>query len=443
MNDRLPPQNLEMERAVLGCALLDGTSFDEMADLIRAEDFYREAHAVTWKTIAALRGRGEPADVLTVAEAMRRSGDYQRVGGDAFIDELAGSVPHAANALHFAAIVKEKARLRCLIEALAEGLRLAYDAPSYLTVDEIAGRVETSVLDASRDLGGSTVREAYEAASESIERVQAREEGNFTGVVTGLTELDELTDGMQPAQLIVLAARPGKGKTTLGIDVASFVTLELNKSVLFCSLEMGRRELTDRILASRASVAGKNIRDGNGLLPGDHVRMGQVYEKLRAARWAIDDAPSRTVAELAAIARRRRATHGLDLIVVDYLQLVTAEERKGANRQEQVAQVSRDLKKLSKTLEVPVLALSQLNREVEGRSDPRPRLSDLRESGAIEQDADVVLLIHRPDDRDGRVGYAELIVAKNRSGPEGVVQLAYQDQYPRFRDFVPATDWSG
>lgn len=437
---RLPPQNLEMERAVLGCALIDADAFDQLADVIQDEDFYREAHAIVWRAIAALRSQGNPADILSLAEHLERAGDYQRIGGDPFLDELADAVAHAANALHYAAIVREKARQRRLIAALTEGLRVAYDPGQCLTVDEIASQVESLVLDASRDVGSSTVCEAFEAASESIERIHTRAEGVYTGVVTGLTDLDELTDGMHPSQLVILAARPGKGKTTLALDIAAFAAIDLERSVLVCSLEMGRRELTDRVLASRGSVAGQNIRDGCGLMASDHQRMGQVYDQLRDARWAIDDAPSRTVAELAAIARRRRATHGLDLIVVDYLQLVTAEDRKGANRQEQVAQVSRDLKKLAKTLQVPVLALSQLNREVEGRADPKPRLSDLRESGAIEQDADVVLLIHRTDDRPGT---AELIVAKNRSGPEGVILVAYEDQYPRFRNYVPRDDWTG
>ena len=439
MFDKLPPQNLEMERAVLGCALLDDRSFDELADLLTAEDFYREAHATTWKVIAAIRSRGEPADFLTVAEALQRAGVYDRVGGDPFLDSLTSAVPSAANALHFGAVVREKSRQRRLIAALTEGLKLASDAPDYLTVDEIASRVETAVLDASREVGGSTVREAHEAAQESIERMEVRASGQFTGVVTGLAGLDELTDGFHPSQLVVLAARPGKGKTTLALDVAGFVSLTLSRSVLFCSLEMGRRELTDRVLAGQASVPGRWIRDGTVRSERDHEAMASVLGQLRAARWAIDDAPSRTVAELGAIARRRKASQGLDLVVVDYLQLVTAEDRKGANRQEQVSQVSRDLKKLAKSLEVPVLALSQLNREVEGRSDPKPRLSDLRESGAIEQDADVVLLIHRTDDRPD---LAELIVAKNRSGPEGVVQLAYEADYPRFENLAPASDFA-
>lgn len=425
------PQSLEAERAVLGSALLDDRAYDLLADLLTADDFFREAHAVAWKTIAEFRTRGASIDTLILAEELQRQGRYEQLGGDDLISELINSVPHAVNAGQYGVIVREKARLRRLLATLMDAVRTASDPPSHQTVDEIASGIESSILDATHDVGRDGLREVRDAAAESIERLRMREEGRRTGIATGYVALDELTDGFQASQLIILAARPGKGKSALALDLASFAALDSNKSVLFCSLEMSARELTDRLLASRAGVPGQAIRDGVGITTDDRIRMGRVLSAIDEVRWAIDDASSRTVAELGALARRRRATHGLDLLVVDYLQLVTAESRKGASRQEQVAEVSRGLKCLAKSMGVPILALSQLNREVEGRADLKPKLSDLRESGAIEQDADMVLLIHRTNNDPGR---AELIVAKNRSGPEGLVRLAYQQTYPRFRN---------
>ena len=434
--DRLPPQDLDMERGVIGSALLDERLLDELASTLRPEDFYRDTHQILWRELQAMRSEGTPVDGLTVAERLRRLGLYERVGPESF-DEICGFVPHGANGRTYGAVVSGLAVLRRLIWALGDGIERCYAGRGQKRVEEIVAEVEQAVLAASRVAGTGDLHDAGVATTEALDAISTREHGVPSGLRTGFESFDVLLDGLKPAQLVILAGRPGNGKTSLALDIASHAALVESRSVLFCSLEMGRLDLADRLLSSRGRVAGVSIRSGRGLTAEDWVSMARVHQALGRSRFVIDDASSRSVSELAALCRRRMATHGLDLIVVDYLQLLRPAATKNASRQEQVAQISRDLKCLAKDCGVPVLVLSQLNRQVEQRDDRRPRLSDLRESGAIEQDADVVLLLHHSTDQRGP---SELIVAKNRSGPTGTIHLNYAKAFTTFESWneVPA-----
>jgi replicative DNA helicase len=429
---KMPPQNLEAELSVIGCALLDCRLLDQLGPELRAEDFYREPHQILWREMLSLREGGKPVDYLILQEHLDRRGLLARVGGADFVVETTAIPPSVANGAHYGGIVIELAKVRRLIEALGLGLETCYSGRFDRPADELIADVEGKILGATRSGGVASVHEASKVVDDALAVIGVRETGHVSGLSTGLLEIDELLGGLGAGQLFILAARPGFGKTSLAIQIATHAALDVGKSVLFVSLEMSGQELGERILTVRARIPGTSIRNGRGLSDGDWSEMGLVRHELDSSRLAIDDAAKRSVSEIGSIARQRRSLHGLDLIVIDYLQLLSPAATRNSNRQEQVAQISRELKVLAKDCRVPVLALSQLSREVEKRDDQRPRLSDLRESGAIEQDADVVLFLHH--DKKG-IEPSELIVAKNRSGPTGFARLNYRKDYTLFESW--------
>jgi replicative DNA helicase len=449
--DRVPPQSIEAEKGVLGSILLDSRCLDDLVPLVRPDYFYREAHRKIYQTIAQMyEQRSGGIDTLTVAERLRAAAMLDDVGGAAYLGEVIESVPHAANALHYAEIVREKAVLRNLIHASTEILRDAYDEhrpPGELLAE--AERRVFSVLEQQENVDTLQISELLHAAFDRITQRLERGQGMISGLATGFIELDHLTSGFQDSELLILAARPSVGKTALAVNIAEHAAMDEGAPVLFVSLEQSSLELAERLLCARARIDGHRLRNGY-LSAGDRAKLVDASGELDQAPLFIDDTPARNMLQIGAIARRFKRRHGLRFIVIDYLQLVEPENRRDP-RHEQIAVITRRLKHMARELSVPVLVLAQLNRAVELREGHRPRLADLRESGAIEQDADLVMFLHRDDaypqqkqeaDDDGRrrEGVAELIVAKQRNGPTGTVPLAFLKKYMRFETLAEDFD---
>jgi len=440
--DRLPPQNLDAEKGVLGSLLLDPQMCDEVALILRPEDFYADANQKLYAHLMAMHDEGKRIDTLLLIERLKREGDFEAIGGAAYLGEVAQSVPYAANATYYAKIVREKATLRSLIHAGTEILRDAYD--STVEPEELLSRCEQKVFAVHDARTSDQITNAHDLMIEAFARIDARLEGKEgIGIPTGLTDLDNCTGGLHDSELVILAARPSMGKTALAINIAEYVTIHSGIATLFVSLEMARYELAQRLLCSQGRIDGRKFR--SGFLSGDdRKKLVEASAKLSKAPLYVDDSASRTVTEIAACARRLKRKHGLGLIVIDYLQLMQPDDPKD-QRQEQVAKMTRRLKVLSRELKMPVLCLSQLNRQAEaGKEGHRPKLSQLRESGAIEQDADVVMFIHREEcyysreeaREKGVVGRADLIVAKQRNGPTGDVKLMWFDKFTRFENLT-------
>jgi replicative DNA helicase len=431
---RIPPHNVEAEESLLGAMLLSKDAIAAAVETVRAEDFYKPAHAHLFDVITALYGQGEPVDPVTVAEALRRAGVLDSLGGKQAILRIQAGTPAAANAGHYARIVADHALLRRLVSVGGEIAELGYELPDDVTAT--LDRAETLVFDVANRRLTSSLRGIHPALQESLEHLEALfdRDGQLVGVPSGYSDLDDLLLGFQPSQLIVVAARPGQGKTSFALGAAAHVALAERKPVVFFSLEMGYLELTQRLLAAEAGVNSRLLRTGR-LAEADWSKISQGVGRLAEAPLYIDDSPHLTVMEMRAKCRRLKAQHGdLGLVVVDYLQLMSTPKR-GENRQVEVSELSRGLKILARDLDVPVMALSQLNRSLEYRTDKRPMLADLRESGAVEQDSDVVCFIYRdetynPDSADH--GTAEIIVAKHRNGPTGKVRLAFIEHLTKF-----------
>lgn len=428
--DRLPPQNLEAEQGVLCSVLLSNAAMHEVVEVLEPGDFFGAAHAEIYRAILALYDVGKPFDVLILAEAM---GDrYRAVGGDEYIAQVMNSVPHSANAAYYARIVREKAIARGLIVAAEAILRESYS--NDFTAEQLVESAERAIFAISESEATGGTLGAAAVLDLALEGIELRERGEVSGIGSGFVDLDDLIDGLQPGNLIIVAARPSQGKTAWALNVADHVSTEGGAGVLFVSLEMNRVELGTRLLSARAKVDGWRLKNPSALTHDDRMALGGASGALRVARLFVDDTPMRSVTQIAANARRTKARHGLGLIVVDYIQLIDGQRHKGESRQEEVARISRRLKALARELQVPVIALAQLNREPEKREDRKPRLSDLRESGAIEQDADIVLLLHRPEyyDVNDRPGQADLIVAKNRNGATDTVKFVFLRHCTRF-----------
>ena len=431
---RVPPHDLAAERALLGAMLLTAAAIADAVELTAAADFYRPAHAHVFDAVAALYGAGEPVDTVTVAAELQRSGLLEAVGGAGALVEIQASTPVAGNAGHYADIVAKNATLRRLIGAASEVAELAYSRPA--DVDAALDQAESMIFSVAGGAAASSLESLYTLIDKGVEHLEKlyQHGQSLTGVPTGFTDLDNLLLGLQPSTLVILGARPGIGKTSLALGMAAAAAMDARRPVLFFSLEMSHLELTQRLLCSEAQVSTQNIRSGR-LSDNDWKRVNAAVGHLAEAPLWIDDNPSTSVLEIRAKARRKHAEWGdLGLVVVDYLQLMGG--RLGAeSRQVEVSEMSRGLKILARELECPVVALSQLSRAPEARSDKRPMLADLRESGAIEQDADVVMFLYRDEmynsDTSDR-GIAELQVAKHRTGPTGVVKLAFLPQYTRF-----------
>ncbi|OHB67871.1 MAG: replicative DNA helicase [Planctomycetes bacterium RBG_13_63_9] len=438
--DRLPPQNLEAERGVLGSLLLVPEMCDEVALIVRADDFHADANRKLFGHLIGMHEEGKRIDATLLVERLRQAGDLEAIGGEAYLGEVAGSVPYAANATYYAEIVREKATLRALIHASTEILRDAYDE----TVDptEVVSTSEQRIFAVHDSRSTDQVTTAHDLMIEALDRIDARLAGTEgVGIPTGFKDLDNRTGGLHDSELVILAARPSMGKTALATNMAEYVTMEGGVPTLFVSLEMARLELAQRMLCSQGRIDANKFRSGF-ISSADQRTLAEASSKLSQAPLFIDDSPSRTVTEIAACARRLKRKQNLGLLVIDYLQLLHPDDPRDP-RQEQVAKMARRLKCLARELKIPVLCLSQLNRQAEaGRESHRPRLSHLRESGAIEQDADVVIFIHRDEaymtreeaEQQGKKGIAEIIVAKQRNGPTGEDKLAWFDKYTRFEN---------
>jgi replicative DNA helicase len=416
--------------------LLSKDAISEVVEILRERDFYRPAHELIYDAILDLYSRGEPADPVTVSAELTKRGDLTRAGGAPYLHTLISSVPTAANASYYAKIIRERAIMRRLVEAGTKIVQLGYT---------IEGEVDEAVNQAQAEVHAVTERRAAEdyiqlsellpAAFDEIEKISSGVVGE--GVKTGFKDLDALTHGFHPGNMIVLAARPAVGKSTLGLDIARYASIHKGDTSVIFSLEMSRSEITMRMLSAEARVPLNNIRSG-ALSDEEWARMARRMGEISEAPLFIDDSPNLSLMEIRAKARRLKQRHNLKLIVIDYLQLMTSGKRV-ENRQQEVSEFSRQLKLLAKELNVPVVAISQLNRSPEQRSDKKPMLSDLRESGSIEQDADVVILLHRDDlyDQQARSGEADLIVAKHRNGPTRTITVSAQLHFARFTDMAP------
>jgi len=444
---RLPPQDLEAERSVLGAMLLSDVAATECAEVLRPEDFYRTGHAEIFRAIVGLSRRAEPIDHVTVGNALAERGTLEEVGGRVELAALADAVPVVANAVHYARIVRDTSILRSLIRAGEQIVRLGYDRRG--EPRELLDRAGQLVYELSKDEGGndfSVIRDLLHETFEQIAAMSERDDGTgVTGVPTGYRDLDSLTAGLQKGNLVILAARPSMGKTSLALNIGEHVAVRLQRPVAVFSLEMSRIEIAQRLICSVGTVDQSRLRTGQ-LSSDDWARVTGAVDTLSDAPLYIDDSSSSGVLEIRAKCRRLAQRHGLAMIIVDYIQLMTSHSN-FESRVQEVSQISRQLKLLARDLEVPVVALSQLSRAVEQRQDKRPILSDLRESGSIEQDADVVAFIYReayyrrgegdeapmaPDDPDHNL--TEIIVAKHRNGPVGSVKLRYQNRFTRFHD---------
>ena len=434
---RVPPHNVEAEAAALGSMMLSAEAIADVVELLQAEDFYRSANGRIFEVLRELYARGEPVDQLSAVEALRRKGTLDDVGGPLYIRDLTDQVPTPASAAHYARIVAQAALLRRLIGAAADVMDMAYSAPE--EPEAVADAAEQRIYDVARRDDRdevATLRELIDGAMLELEQIQHREAA-YTGLPTGFRDLDELTSGLQPGNLVIVAARPGIGKSSLAMNIAHNVSVA-GGSVAVFSLEMSRHEVGMRMLCSAARVPWDRIRSKR-VGPDDWVRVVQAAELLHDAPLSIVDSGNVNIVDVRAKARRMRSSKaGLALIIVDYLQLMS-HHRRVDNRQQEIAEISRSLKLLAKELKIPVIAVSQLNRDPERRQDKRPQLSDLRESGAIEQDSDVVTFIHRDDSDPAKKGLADLIVAKHRNGPTDTIPVTFLPHLTQFRNYAPAS----
>jgi replicative DNA helicase len=437
--ERTPPHDVGAEQSVLGGMLLSKDAISDVIEVIRPADHYRPAHQLIHEAILDLYARGEPADAITVNNELIRRGELGKIGGGTYLHTLIASVPTAANAGYYARIVRERAILRRLVEAGTRIVQMGYMGDA--EADEMVDRAQAEVYAVT----DRRIAEDYHSLSEimpgALDEIEAisTHGGTMTGVPTGFSDLDALTNGLHPGQMIVIAARPAVGKSALALDFARAATIRHQLPTVLFSLEMGRNEITMRLLAAEARVPMHIMRSGQ-MSDDDWARLARRMSEVADAPLFIDDSPNMSLMEIRAKCRRLKQRHDLKLVIIDYLQLMSSPKRV-ENRQQEVSEMSRSLKLLAKELEVPVVALSQLNRGPEQRTDKKPMVSDLRESGSIEQDADVVILLHREDayeKESPRAGEADLIVAKHRNGPTATVTVAFQGHYSRFVDMAPS-----
>jgi replicative DNA helicase len=435
----VPPQNLEAEEAVLGAMLLSETAIGSVTEILDASDFYRGSHGTIYRTCLALWSKGEPVDAITLANELEERGELEQVGGASRVAELAALVSATANVEHYARIVKETATLRGLIRAGQEIVRLGQERIGETT--ELVDRAEQIVFDLSQERVRGDFDHIGPLLTESFERITKLYEAgvDVTGVPCGFRDLDRLTSGFQPGNLVILAARPSMGKSALALCIAANLGVRSSMPVALFTLEMSKAEVTQRLMCSEAKVESDRVRSGK-LTQEDWPRLTAACDKLMKAPIYVDDTGSITMMELRSKARRLKAREpALGLIVVDYLQLMTSGGTV-ENRVQEVSQISRNLKVLARDLDVPILALSQLSRAVEQRHDKRPILSDLRESGSIEQDADLVFFVYRDEyyngDESDQQGLAEVILAKHRNGPTGSEKLSFLRRYAKFADLA-------
>ncbi len=438
--DRVPPQSKEAEMGVLGSILRQNDVLNEVQQVVRADNFYYDAHQKIYDAIVETYNSGKPVDAVILFEVLKQRQQLEDIGGPAYIAELWDAAPTAANAEYYARIVREKAIVRNLIHANTELLRDAYDGT--MPADELLGTAERRILEIAEKGTVGEMKTLEVAMKEALDRIDARSTGNLSevGVPTGYVDLDNLTAGLHESELVIIAARPGIGKTAFALNLVRHAVVDERMPVFFVSLEMARVELAERLLACQSRVDSFKLRKGN-LNSTDIGRLMDAAEQLKGTprepvKLFIDDTPAQTMLRIAANARRLKLKHNLRMVVIDYLQLIEPENRRDP-RQEQVAQISRRLKFLAKELKIPVVALAQVNRASEDRQDHKPRLSDLRESGSLEQDADTVMILHRPGvfDREQGDNILEVIIGKQRNGPTGEITLTYLKEYMRYENY--------
>ncbi len=430
---RVPPHSREAEESLLGAVLLSPDAANDVMDRIHPEDFYVPAHQSIYEAMRRLYDGNQAIDAVTLSEELRRSGELEKVGGVPYLTRLVDVVPVTSNIEHYADIVEENARRRELIRAGASITSIAFDLDE--EIHAVMDRAEQSVLSVAERRASQNMIEVGPLFSEVLERIEQLEQqgSEVTGLATGFRDLDKKLAGLQPANLVIIAARPAMGKSALTMNIATNVALQQKPVALF-SLEMSKEEIVQRILSSVGRVDSMKLRSGQ--LGPLWQRVVDAASRMYQAPIYIDDSPVVTVTDIRAKCRRLKRKSGLALVIVDYLQLMQGSARE--NRQQEIAEISRNLKNLARELDVPVIGLSQLNRSLEAREDKRPRLSDLRESGSLEQDADVVMFIYRheyyhPEDQENK-GLAEIIVAKHRSGSTGTVRMTFLPEFTRFAD---------
>jgi len=438
---KVPPHSVEAEQSVLGGLLLDEHAWDRVADLLQKADFYRHDHQLIFDAVGQLVDQNRPPDIVTVSEILERQGALEEAGGTAYLATLANNTPTTANITHYAQAVRERAVLRGLIEAAGEISENAFH-PGEHSVAQILDSAEQRIFNIAdqsnqRRGGFAPLRELLRENVERLDELFQRDDP-ITGVPTGFGDLDDKTSGLQASDLIIIAGRPSMGKTSFVLNMAENICVAKHSPVAVFSLEMPREQLTMRLLASRARIDAHKMRNGN-LHDDDWPKLTKAVGELSEAPLFIDDTPGLGPIEMRARCRRLKREHGLGLVVVDYLQLMQGSST-AENRATEISEISRSLKALARELDVPVIALSQLNRSLEQRQDKRPMMSDLRESGAIEQDADVIMFIYRDEvynpDNPETTGVAELIIGKQRNGPTGKVRLTFLSEYTRFENYA-------
>lgn len=442
VNHKLPPQNIDAEQSVLGGVLVENEAFNKVLEYITQEDFYREAHRKIFLGMVELFNKNEPVDLITLTEVLKKRNHLEDVGGAAYLASLVDNITTASNISYYAKIVREKSVIRKLITTATEIVTSGYEDSK--DVEDLLDEAEKSIFEITgRQIKPSflDLKSVLKESMKTIERLYERKEF-VTGVPTGFGELDRLTAGLQPSELIVVAGRPSMGKTAFCLNIAQYAAIEANIPVAIFSLEMSKEQIALRMICSEGRVDAHRLRRGF-LDKEDWKKLITAIDVLSQAPIFIDDTPALTALEMRAKARRLKAEHNLGLLIVDYLQLMRG-RGSSDNREQEISDISRSLKALAKELNLPIVALSQLNRRVEDRPNKRPQLADLRESGAIEQDADVIAFIYREElynrsDEDVK-GIAEILVGKQRNGPTGDIKLTFVDKYTRFENFSPRTD---
>ena len=436
MHDRVPPHNIEAEQSVIGAIFLEPDAFSTASEILMPEDFYWASHQRIFSAMMHLSDRGEPIDVVTVTAYLNDRKQLEEVGGVSYLTQLAESVPTAANIEYYSKIVEEKALLRRLIRAATDIVTAGFERED--EVEDVLNEAEKSILEVSNrknSQGFKNIKDVLMDVYDNIEKLH-EQQGDVTGIPTGYRELDRITSGFQKNDLIIIAARPSVGKTAFALNVAQNVAVKTNNNVAIFSLEMGADQLVQRMLCAEGNIDSHRLRSGQ-LEPEDWGKLTMAMGSLSNAGIFIDDSPGIRVSEIRSKCRRLKQEHGLGMIMIDYLQLIQGSGNSKENRQQEVSEISRSLKGLARELEVPLIALSQLSRGVESRQDKRPMMSDLRESGSIEQDADIVGFLYRDDYYDSeseKQNIIEIIIAKQRNGPTGTVELAFVKEYNKFVD---------
>jgi replicative DNA helicase len=437
MSPKLPPQNIEAEFSVLGGLMLEREAFDQVADLIDANDFYKPSHQIIYKIIAELHQKAQPIDLVTVSNSLQNKNELDLIGGPEYLLSLLDKVVSAANIDSHAKIIREKSLLRRLIGTSTGLIEKAYGS-DFQDAEALIDFAEAEILKVGEQKTSNGLIGSMDIVKSSIEKIEElyKRKADVTGVPTGFRELDHMTSGLHGGELIIVAARPSMGKTAFSLNLATHMALRAKKTVAYFSVEMGKEAVMMRLLAAEAKISMGEIRNGR-IQDASWPKLIQAAGAISEANLFIDDTAGISPFEIRARCRRLKATHGLDCIMIDYLQLMDLKQ-KVESRERAVSEISKGLKAIAKEMNIPIIALAQLNRGVEGRSDRRPMLSDLRESGSIEQDADVIMMLYRDDyyDKDDadKQGSAEVIIGKQRNGPTGTVKLRFDAQYNKFRD---------